>query len=212
MRPRISILLPTCDRPEWLLRALRSIRQQSFADYEVVIYDNGTERVDLLPDERIRYTNGPADTPAEAFARALDLAAGDIVTPLADDDRLTPWALDTAYAELGEHEWLVGLTSVEDLDGNPDRILGGPVDIDRLTKGMYLGGAVYWRRSLTDRLGGFDASYDGAADYELYQRFAAAAPAKFVDRILYRYTDHPKTDSRVRAAEQLAQVQRVRAR
>lgn len=211
---RFSILTPTKNRPGWLARAVESVLAQTYDDWELVIYDNGERPVPqwFLADERIRCHTGPATCPADAFGHALELATGDVLHPLADDDRLTPWALEHVAAELAAYEWLIGLTLVEDLEGNPERVLGGPVDLDRLAAGFYLGGAIYWRRTLTDRLGGFDVTYDPAADYDLYTRFAHAAPAKFVDRILYRYTDHPKTDSRVRAAEQLAQAERVRGR
>jgi glycosyltransferase involved in cell wall biosynthesis len=209
---RFSIITPTRDRPRWLDRSVASVLDQSFADFELVIYDNGTARTTLPDDPRIRYVRGPASGPADAFQRVLELAEGTIVHPLADDDALTPDALATVERELGDHEWLIARTVVEDEHGEVQRMLGGPIDHERFAEEMYLGGAIYWRRAFSDRVGGFDPAFDGAADYDLYLRFAAAAEPKFVDKVLYRHTNHPGTDSRLRNAHQAEQVVKIQTR
>jgi len=210
---RFSLLTPTRDRAEWLPRALESVLAQTFQNWELIVYDNGeTHSKHLVPDDpRIRYYRGPADGPADAFQKTLELARGQIIHPFSDDDRLTPGALSTVDREIGDFEWLVGYTSYEDEQGQHRFLLGGEVDLDHLKRDYYLGGAIYWKRSLTDRLGGFSLDHDGAADYDLYLRFAKNAPAKFVPAVLYRYTDHPGTDSHVRAGNQMMQTSKIKA-
>lgn len=210
---RFSLLTPTRDRPEWLPRALDSVLAQTFEDWELIVYDNGETHVrHLVPDDpRFRYVRGPADGPADAFQKALELAGGEIVHPFSDDDRLVPEALEIVDREIGAYEWLTALTSFEDEAGNVQFMLGGEVDIPYLKRDYYLGGAIYWRKTLSDRVGGFNPGFDGAADYDLYLRFAWRAAAKFVPKVLYRYTDHPGTDSHVRAANQMAQTSKIKA-
>jgi len=210
---RFSLLTPTRDRAEWLPRALESVIAQTFEDWELIVYDNGETHVKyLVPDDpRIRYVRGPASGPADAFQKALELARGQIIHPFSDDDRLTTDALEIVDREIGDHEWLVGLTSFEDEAGNHRFFLGGDVDLDHLKRDYYLGGAIYWKRTLTDRLGGFSLDHDGAADYDLYLRFAKNAQAKFVPKVLYRYTDHPGTDSHVRSSNQMMQTSKIKA-
>ena len=208
---RFSILTPTKDRIDWLPRAAESVMSQTFTDFEWIVYDNGEQHAQhCLPDDpRIRYVRGPADGNADAFQKALDLARGEIIHPFSDDDRLTPEALEIADKEIGDLEWLVGYTSYENEQGQHMFLLGGEVDVAQLKQNYYLGGAIYWKRSLSDRVGGFKTEFDGAADYDLYLRFANAAPAKFVPIVMYRYTDHPGTDSHVRASTQMAQTSRI---
>lgn len=208
---RFSLITPTRDRLEWLPRAIESVLAQTFTDFEWVVYDNGGQHAKhLFPkDKRIRYYRGPADGPADAFQKALELARGQIIHPFSDDDRLTPDALETVDREIGDFEWLVGYTSYEDEQGQHRFLLGGEVDVTQLKQNYYLGGAIYWKRSLSDRVGGFKTEFDGAADYDLYLRFAHAAPARFVPVVLYRYTDHPGTDSHVRSSNQMAQTSRI---
>ena len=211
--PRFSLLTPTRDRADWLPRAIGSVLAQTFRDFEQIIYDNGIEPVGhLIPDDpRIRYVRGPAAGPADAFQKTLDLARGEIIHPFSDDDRLVPDALEIVDGEIGDHEWLTGLTSFEDVAGNVRFHLGGELDLDALSTNYYLGGAIYWRKTLTDRIGGFDEAYDGAADYDLYLRFARDSVPKHVPRVLYRYTDHPGTDSHVREANQMAKTAAITA-
>ena len=98
---RFSILLPTKDRPQWVGRAIESVLAQSFSDWELVIYNNGASHT-LLPsgDRRIHYVRGPAEGPADAFQRALELAQGEIIHPLGDDDQLPPDALEVVDREI----------------------------------------------------------------------------------------------------------------
>jgi len=41
--PSVSIIVPTCDRPFFLERALHSIEKQTFKDFEVIVVDDGKE-------------------------------------------------------------------------------------------------------------------------------------------------------------------------
>jgi len=189
------------------------MQAQTFSDWEQIVYDNGTESVrELMPnDSRVRYVRGPAAGPADAFQKALDLAAGDIIHPFSDDDLLVLDALEIVDREIGDAEWANALTTFENLDGQRQFLLGGQLDLEALKRDYYLGGAIYWKRSLTDRVGGFSLAHDGAADYDLYLRFAKAAMPKFIPRVLYRYTDHPGTDSHVRSGNQMAVTSRIKA-
>jgi len=185
---------------------------QTFDDWEQLVYDNGSISVEhLIPDDpRIKYHRGLARGPADAFNKAFQLARGEIVHPFSDDDLLPPDALELADHHIGDAEWLTGLTSFEDVGGRHQFLLGGPLDLAALKQDYYLGGAIYWKRSLTDRVGGFDERFDGAADYDLYLRFAHYATPVFVDRVMYRYTDHPGTDSHVRRGNQMEKTAEIK--
>ena len=64
--PAVSVILPTCDRPDMLRVALKSLAWQSFRDFEVVVVNDG--RIDI------------ATTVAE-FAPVLDIRAVSHATP-----------------------------------------------------------------------------------------------------------------------------------
>lgn len=186
---------------------------QTFGDFEQIVYDVGDEpAAGVLPDDpRIRYVRGTCGGPAADFQACLDLARGEIVTPLSDDDRLPPHALQTVDRRIGDAAWLNGRTVLVTPDGEPVAFRGGTwAHVDDTRHGRYmLGGAVYWRKELTDRLGGFNSDFDGAADFDLYLRFLKDSDPVRVQEILYIYTDHPGTDTRVNQGRQADATRRI---
>jgi glycosyltransferase involved in cell wall biosynthesis len=212
---KLTIFTPTKDRPDWIVRCVRSVLNQTYQTWEMVVYDVGDEAVeDLIPsDPRIRYERGECCGPAQDFQSALDLATGQVVTPLSDDDRLPRHALQTAVESIGEADWLVGRTVLVNTQGEPVAFRGGTWDhIEETRHGMYmLGGAVYWRKSLSDELGGFSSDFDGAADFDLYRRFLRhSEPARTLDT-LYIHTVHPQQDTLVNQERQADATKRIMA-
>jgi len=217
---KISIFTPTRDRLDWLMRALLSVAAQSHEDWEWIVLDNSDEPYFpdgvLSEDPRIRYHWEPCDGVADACTKALALCTGSVCTFLGDDDRLAPQALERvaeAFTQWPDLRWLYAATELRNPAESVICHRGHiPFSLPELRKWYYLGGAVYWRKSLTERLGGYQKSYDGAADYDLYLKFAEDSVPLWIPEVLYLYTDWAGTDSRVRAANQLAKTQEIAAR
>jgi glycosyltransferase involved in cell wall biosynthesis len=93
---KISFLLPTRDRLEYLRQAVETIRRQRYEGWEIVISDNASTDdvggfVTDLSDERIRYFRTERVVPVtENWNNALALSTGDYVLMLGDDDGLLP--------------------------------------------------------------------------------------------------------------------------
>lgn len=212
---KVSILTPTKDRRQWIRKAAQSVLNQTHQDWELILYDVGDEAVaDIVSDDpRVRYVRGQCRGPAADFQAALDLASGEVVTPLADDDRLPRHALETAVEALGDREWLVGRTVLVNEEHEPLHLRGGTWDhLEETRQGRYmLGGAIYWRKSLSDRLGGFNSAFDGAADFDLYTRFLNDTEPALSKQVLYLYTDHPDTDTRRNQERQADATRRIAA-
>ena len=207
----VSFILATRDRPEWVGRAIRSVMVQTDPRWELVVLDNGatSARSAVPKDDRIRYFYRPASGPADAFDQALLQATGDLVMPMGDDDFIAPHTAATILNGIGDHQWGYALTAFQ-RNGETLFLLGGDWSLERLRQDYYLGGAVFWRRSLSERLGGFDPAYDGAADYDLYLRFGEDSEPVVLPEVLYFYNDHPLTDTNVRAANQRLKAQAIR--
>lgn len=205
---------PTKDRRQWLRKCVHSVLSQTFVDWEMVIYDVGeTPSWDIVQlDPRIRYVRGNTPRgPAADFQSALELCTGEIVTPLADDDRLSRHALETVDGCIGEAAWLNGRTVLVDADGEPVAFRGGTVaHVEDTIDGAYmLGGGVYWRRWLTDKLGGFDSAFDGAADFDLYRRFLRHSQPARTQETLYIHSVHDNQDTVVNRARQMDASRRI---
>lgn len=93
---KFSFLIPSKNRLELMRHAVDSVRRQEFPDYEIVIADNASDQdyagyVKSLGDARIVYRRADAPLPVtDNWNRALELASGDYVLMLGDDDALAP--------------------------------------------------------------------------------------------------------------------------
>lgn len=96
-----SVVIPTHDRLHLLRDAIETVRRQTGAEWELAVFDNAStdpiaEHVDSLNDPRIRYARSDKFLPVtDSWNRAIDLARGDYVILLGDDDGLVPGALST---------------------------------------------------------------------------------------------------------------------
>lgn len=98
--PEVSVILPTCDRPDLVGRALASLLTQTFEDFEVLLIDANRNSPPvaknplltiLLRDPRVFVLDG-RDTRNAAMSRNIGLrsARGAWITFLDDDDEFHP--------------------------------------------------------------------------------------------------------------------------
>lgn len=91
-QPFFSIVIPTCNRNKELRRALTSVLEQTFIDYEIVITDNSDivfSMRDYSHDSRIRYYKNKENIGfTRNLYKAIRLARGKYIFMLGDDDLL----------------------------------------------------------------------------------------------------------------------------
>jgi glycosyltransferase domain-containing protein len=96
--PLVSIGLPTYNRPKTLARTLNSLVNQSYANLEIIVSDNGSTIKEIeeiispfLSDRRIKYIRHPVNRGAIFnFNFVLKNISGDFFMRLGDDDWLDP--------------------------------------------------------------------------------------------------------------------------
>lgn len=111
--PRFSIVIPTRDRPETLKHALRSCLDQDFEDYEIVVFDNSSvapcaevvsQVAGEFPGRIVRYEKAKQPLAmTHSWENALELAQGEHVSILGDDDGLIRGGLRFAQEMLRRH-------------------------------------------------------------------------------------------------------------
>lgn len=105
--PFFSVLLPTRNRPALAARAIRSVLDQSFTDWELIVAENSDEERwiegrELFVDRRVSYlgTFGRDRlTMWDNWQRALEAARGRYVLVLTDKCLLAPRALELLHNE-----------------------------------------------------------------------------------------------------------------
>lgn len=109
--PFFTVAIPTKNRPDHLDNAIRSVLQQNFQDFEIIVSDNSDEAVSgraaelvaAFEDERIRYVraSGQLSMP-DNWENAIAEARGEFVGILTDRSVFRRDALDTVHAEIGK--------------------------------------------------------------------------------------------------------------
>ena len=93
-QPKVSVVIPTYDRIETLPRALRSVINQTFPDWELIVVDDGsTDDTDEMiledyPDIRLHRQENPGVSSASNVGVAL--ASGEWIAFLDSDDAWLP--------------------------------------------------------------------------------------------------------------------------
>jgi glycosyltransferase involved in cell wall biosynthesis len=107
--PTVSVIIPTFNRSELVVNAIRSVFCQTYQDYEIIVVDDGSidNTAEALAPymDRIRYVSQTNLGASAAKNRGLQIARGKWISILDSDDIWLPTKLETqlkAVALLGE--------------------------------------------------------------------------------------------------------------
>jgi len=180
----VSVLIPTHNRPQLLLRALRSLQLQLYPDWQAVVVDDGDGSGILaahsLHDPRILAVRNEGQGQVEARNTALAHASGQIIALLDDDDWwLDPTHLHRVVRALKAQAGLVyrGGYLVLERDGlELERI---PFDFKASAQSLQsdnhlLASGIAYPRFLHDQLGPFDPEMADYWDWDWYLRVTGA--------------------------------------
>ena len=191
--PKVSVILPCYNAGQFLLRALDSVRNQTFRDFEILIVNDGStdpETLDLLGrlGDDVRVIHQQNRGLPGARNRGYTEAAGQYVLPLDCDD-----LLDECYLQ----------KAVDLIDGRADsfvfshlKLIGDKSGI--LTKSynkfeqLFANQLPYCMlvpKSLWEKVGGYDESMrKGFEDWEFNIRLGlSGASALVIDEPLFHY-------------------------
>lgn len=107
---KISVILPVFNGGRYLLPAIRSILNQSYQDWEIILMDDGSTDdavagVRSLNDSRIKiYQDGINKGLAARLNEAVDLATGYYIARMDADDLCFPERFEKQVSFLQEHE------------------------------------------------------------------------------------------------------------
>jgi O-antigen biosynthesis protein len=204
--PLISVLMPVHDPdPRYLEEAIASVRNQTFAGWQLCLADDGSidERVREImrravdEDDRIQVTSHqPARGISAATNAALELASGEYIALVDHDDVIAADALAAIAAVLDEDPELDMVYTDEDRmsEDASERMLtffkpGWSPEL--LRSAMYTCHLSVYRRALVRELGGFRSEFDGSQDYDLVLRLTERTQrVAHVPRVLYSWRIH----------------------
>jgi len=226
--PRVSVVIPTFNRPHFLAPTLASLLRQTFPGVEVIVVDDGSEdgaqvrAVTEAFQPMARYERVERRGEPGAANRGVQVALGEYIAFLSDDDAFAPELLEE---------------SLRLLDANPDAI-GCYPDWDIINSSGYFVEAhrlpefdrrlmlhAHWclpgpgaviRRSVVRAIGGKDGSFRQVADFDLWLRATRLGRMIHLPRKLAFWRLHPSNETSsdqgaARAAERVTLIEKLLA-
>lgn len=99
--PNVSVIIPLYNNEKFLVHCVKSIIEQTYKDFEVIIYDDGSKDNSLAVakdlakiDERIRVFSRENKGPAATRNDALSIARGKYISFIDSDDYVSKWFLE----------------------------------------------------------------------------------------------------------------------
>lgn len=195
--PTISILMPVYNvEQNWLEKCIQSVQNQFYPNWELCMADDCSTDESVRPtlekyaksDERIkvvfRSENGHI---SRATNSALEIATGEFVALLDNDDELAPIAFYEVVKALNENPELDLIYSDEDkidMQGNRfDPAFKPDWSPDLLLGTNYISHLGVYRRSIMNEIGGFRPGFEGSQDYDLVLRFTEKTTAQRIHHI-----------------------------
>lgn len=205
--PTISIIMPVYNvDPRWLTEAIESVLNQAYPHWELCIADDASTKPETLATLRqyegrdnikiiYRRENGHI---CAASNSAAELATGDFVALLDNDDLLAPNALFEVVRLLNSHpEADLVYTDEDKIDaqGRHYDLHFKPGWSPVLLMGYnYINHLSCIRRKLFKEAGGFALGFEGAQDYDLLLRVTERTQHIFhIQKILYHWRSIPES-------------------
>lgn len=199
--PLLSVVVPVYNPALHLLRnCLRSVSYQSYPHWQLCLVDDGSNDPAIAKelrhwaarDSRISLHFLPQNQGISgATNAAVELAEGEYICFLDNDDELVPTALEEVAATLMGRaiDVLYSDETLVNVDGKLLSVFRKPrINGELLLSYNYITHFVVVRRSLFKRLGGLDSKADGAQDYDLLLRlFEATEKIYHLPKLLYRW-------------------------
>ena len=194
--PKVSVIIPTFNRLEYLPRALNSVLGQSYDDYELIVVDDGStdQTVQAIQQDYPSVNLIVQENRGVSAARNAGIreASGEWIALLDSDDEWLPGKLNSQMNALESHPEY-RLCHTEEIwirDGrrfNPTKKykkFGGYIYQKCLSHCIISPSSVTMHRQLLQETGGFDESLEVCEDYDLWLRVAAREPVLFLDQPL----------------------------
>lgn len=216
-QPLISVIVPTYNRAHLLPRAVNSILNQTYGNFELIIVNDGsidgTEKtIDSFKDNRIvSYTHEKNKGVLAAVNTGFNLTKGKYIATMGDDDELMPYAFATVvkYMEIDPLEekilWFGCIDSESGLSSGQ-----GPTEECDFSYEDYLSGRItgdHWivlhKNVLKENR--FDERLHGCESIlwlKLHQKFKA----QYIPKVVYKaYREHGE---RITTASPLKHLQK----
>jgi glycosyltransferase involved in cell wall biosynthesis len=195
-KPLVSVIIPTFNRGYCLAESIRSVLDQSFTDFELIVVDDGStdNTLEIMRSFKGIHPVWLQENRGVSFARnrGLEQAKGEWIAFLDSDDLWEPEKLETQMHWVKRHPefhavytdeiWIRNGVRVNPM--NKHRKYSGDIFHFCLPLCIVSPSSVILRAELLREIGGFDESMPVCEDYDLWLRIAKQYPFQFIEEKL----------------------------
>ncbi len=198
--PTVSVIIPTYNRAHLIGRAIQSVLNQTYQDFEIIVVDDGStdnteEVMKRFNDERIKYIKHEQNK-GEAAARntGIKIARGEYIAFQDSDDEWLPEKLEKQIKVFENASSKVGVVYTgfwRIKNGKKTYIPSSKItpkegDIHNiLLEGNFIGGPVTLiKKECFERAGMFDEELPLLTDWEMWIRLSKYYHFKYIDEPL----------------------------
>jgi glycosyltransferase involved in cell wall biosynthesis len=215
--PAVSVLMPVYNGERYLATAIESILNQTFADFEFIIVDDGSTdgTAAILADyqqrdERIQVYRQENQGIVASLNRGLELAQGKYIARMDSDDVSLPERLAKQVDFLEAHPDIGVLgtwVKIMDSSGSTSDTWQFPAQHGVLGWCLcftcpIMHPTVMMRRQIVEQAGGYSSDMVHAEDYDLWRRLSGVTRLSNLPDVLLQLRLHEANVSRVYTSEQ----------
>lgn len=215
--PAVSVIMPVRNGDRWLAEACRSVLDQTLADLELIVVDDGSEdgTSEILKalshsDRRVRVQRQRSRGLVAALNLGIAMAEAPLIARLDADDIARPERLSRQVGFLAANPGTVLLgTWADRIDADGHRIgrLRPETDSIRLaamllTRNPFVHSTVLIRAQALSDAGGYRSACEAAEDYDLWLRLSERGDVAILPDALVYYRRHEASVSQQAAVRQ----------
>ena len=222
---RITVLLPVYNASRYLERAVRSLFAQTFSDFEILALNDASTDDSLTilnrlarDDSRLKVIDAPKRGMSGQLNEGLKLTRSEFIARMDSDDVALPDRFSKQVAALVAHPQVGLIAGAYELIDDRDRPIASlkqPGDHDALVEIMLTGRnpichpLVMYRKSVIDKVGGYDASMYPSDDLDLWLRMSEVTRISALDDVLLKYRQHSESVSETLQEKQIETARRA---
>lgn len=200
----ISIIIPTFNRAKTLERAIESVVNQTHADWELFIIDDGStdetkEVVKSFSDSRIKYRYQENGGVSKARNTGIQLSQFDWIALLDSDDEWLEKKLEEQVKAIKENKDCAIIHTEEIWIRNGRRVnqkkihqkFGGEIFDKCIPLCVISPSSSLIKKSVLSEVGNFDEEFTVCEDYDLWLKICSLYPVAFIEApLINKYGGH----------------------
>ena len=201
---KVSVVIPTLNRKNFLKKAIESVSKQTFSPHEIIVVDNGSSdgTLEMVNNEYPSVKTFVQNIPGVSATRNLGIkmSEGNWVAFLDSDDQWHREKLKLQLESISQEENKVFLSHTDETWYREEQI------VNQKLKHRKRGGFIFEfclplccispssslvKKEIFDQIGFFDESLEVCEDYDFWLRYCSKYPVNFVDKKLtFKFGGH----------------------